>query len=401
MILRNFFQICFLVILSFIVTACAVTSRTSSQLSSEMNKSIIELQNFESEYEKDVDKLIKKYNEYLKREEEFVQPINIYQEELKKSISELQNSPTAVLSIDSITGFPYYYNKRLGAVVRAHLGLGRAYIKKKNFKEAENNFTKAIEIVNKRGVNSFRLRLYQIEAYKMLIDIYNKEGQTGKALIAKLNMDLIDDYLKSEEGIKTYYLEKHSYVYAQEKFAEIDRYVEEVNQKRLEEADRQMREIMGAMTQVVSTMAQSRMDMSGGSRSGYYSPDMKAFEMNKMIFDMTMKIVSSANKSDSSQNVALNPMANVTLVEQLIDKRKGIKTFDIIKAFAKTAAELSRDEAISNTSRDIINLLDSLNEIRRAGNDAEKMINNVTNLANMLSAFQKQVQLIGVGDTIK
>lgn len=385
--------------LSAFTSACAVTSKTCAELNDNMNKSIAPLRTLQAEVERDPDTAIARYTEYLKGEETFDQPLDVYQEDLKQAVQQLETSPTAVLSLDSISGFPYYYNKRLGAVVRSYIGLGRAYIAKNNLDDAEKNLLRAVDIVNRRGAGSFRLKRYQAEAQRLLKEIYTRQGRTGKALVAKLNMELVEDYLKSEEGVKTFFLEKDSYFEAQQRFLDIDKFVQQVNEKRLAEADRQMREIMGTLTQVASTMAQARMDSSVSRNSGFSGPDMRTMQMNRMMIDMTMKIVSAATGgADRGQDTSLNPMSNTTFVEQLMDRRKGSRTFEILKAFVNAAADMSKDESIRRSSRDIINLIETLNEGRRSDDTTEKMLKDVSNLANVLSTFQTKVQ--GIGENV-
>ncbi len=381
--------------LSAFLSACAVTSKTCSELTHSMNNSIAPLRSLQSEEVRDPDAAIARYIEYLRREESFDQPLNVYQEDLKQAVQQMETSPTAVLGIDSISGFPYYYNKRLGAIVRSYIGLSRAYIAKNNLEEAEKNLVRAVDIVNRRNPASYRLKQYQAEAHRLLKDIYTKQGHTGKALVAKLNIELVEDYLKSEEGVKTYFLEKHAYFDAQQRFADIDKFVAQVNAKRLAEADRQMREIMGAVTQVASSMAQAQMDRSMYRNSGFSGPDMGALQMNKVMLDVTMKIVSAASGgAGAGSGSSLNPMADTTFVGQLMDRRKGSRTFEIIKAFVNAAADLSNDESIRKTSRDIIGLLESVREARSSGY-SEKALTDVSRLAEVFSSFQTKVQTMG------
>lgn len=377
------------------LSACAVTSKTCSELTQSMNNSIAPLRSLKAEEARDPDAAIVRYIEYLRGEESFDQPLNVYQEDLKQAVQQMETSPTAVLSIDSISGFSYYYNKRLGAIVRSYIGLGRAYIAKNNLEEAEKNLVRAVDIVNRRNPGSYRLKQYQAEAHRLLRDIYTKQGHIGKALVAKLNTELVEDYLKSEEGLKTYFLEKHAYFDAQQRFADIDKFVAQVNAKRLAEADRQMREIMGAVTQVASTMAQAQMDRSMYRNSGFPGHDMGTMQMNKMMLDVTMKIVSAASGgTGSGSDLSLNPMADTTVVGQLMDRRKGSRTFEIIKAFVNAAADLSNDESIRKSSRDIIGLLESVREAR-SGGYSEKTLTDVSRLAETLSSFQTRVQAMG------
>ncbi|MBI5244156.1 MAG: hypothetical protein HY922_10860 [Elusimicrobia bacterium] len=333
----------------------------------------------------------KKYADILGRVSGFNQPISYYQDKLKSALKSLKNSNQAVLSEDVIAAFPYYFDQRLATLVNSHMGMARCYWAQEKADAAEGEAKQALAGL-KRAQSPFFLAKHTLEAQRLLKSIYDKKGLPGKALMAKLNADLMDDYLHSKQSARDFFLEKQCLWDAKERVAEVDRFVDNVNEKRMANLNQRLNAFASALGQVSSGLQQAQINDAMSRSGGQVTPQIQMMQWNKLLTDINVKTLQGQGaQAGPSVDAALNPMSNLTVVGQLVNPDMGVNPQGLIKTFASAAAQLSGSESVKKAAQSVSSLVDAVVSVRQ-GNDMKKTEESVAKFAEAFTGFQAQVE---------
>jgi hypothetical protein len=278
------------------------------------------------------------------------------------------------MSQEAALGFPDIYALHLLAAVTAHQGIARIKRDQNQWSEAEKHALDAIDIMAKRAHSPHLRVVSQIESYRLLHDICSKQGKVGRALMAKLNADLLLDHVDSEGGVDDFYIEKVLFYgdAAQRQFASTQQFISGVNQQRLQEHNAQLMAAVSAVTaanaalQPNSALAQSQLQMVNVAAS--------------MVARVEAKSISSKG----------TPWALPTFTQQLVDPKQGLNTPDIVKGFASSAAQAG-GTSYQAGAQQVTQAVDSLTPYRQTGK-VDGAAGQVEKFAEVFNAFLVQVQ---------
>jgi len=363
-------------IVFFLLTGC-FPSKDLKTLELELSQESQQLTELESLEKTDPEKALKQYGESIAKASSFNKPLIYYQNQLRMQLRQMGGSDVQVLGDHVLTAFPFYYQMRLGTLVRAHLGLSRIALAQNNLSAAEENAKKAVEIINGRTKSSLFIAQEGLAVHKVLSKIYKLKGSRGKVLLSKLNEDLLEDFLQSEYASEEIVRQKEAASKAQEQMQEIDKFISRVNSRRTAKA---IAELASAVNQVI-----------GGLNMGD-SATLKTTKLIASSMEVATASISASFDSPSGQGVEryLSPMANTILISQFLDQKKGVHTERIIKDFvssAKLTNTIGNDASLAEV---VLKELDTL-LLAKDRHDEDK-IAAVKKFAAAFNALQTQLQ---------
>lgn len=327
----------------------------------------------------------KAYGQFLRENANF-KKINVYGKQLETELEQLQKTDTGVLSKESVFAFPYYYRMQLDAIVDAHLGLARIARARGNMNKAATEALTARGWVTDYCIWQHHRAQLMIKVSEMLVDIYTSAGETGKALNAKLDRDLFADYMASKQGIKDRFAERQDFLAAYDKRIELDKLVNEINKAREKKNDQQGFAFLQNAMQLTAAYSQ----MSAASSYSGNAAASQQFAAQMQVLNMVNSITASG---DSSSVQSAAPV-NFTLAGQFINPDAGVKTRDIVRLFATTAATLSGKDEIQKNAETVINLMDGISEVRQ-GLDSRNRIEQVGHFIKALDALKSEMDTLG------
>lgn len=322
----------------------------------------------------------KTYLQFLRENANF-QKIEFYRKQLDSEIEQIQKSDNAVLSKESAFAFTYYYRLQLEAIIDAHLGLARIAINHKNLKKALIETLTAKDWAANYSVGSYQRATELVKISAILADIYSATGETGKALNTKLDKDLFVDYMASKQGIKDHLAEKQDFLYAYEKRMELDKLITKINGARDEKNDQQALSFFKNAMQITAAYSQINSASSYGS-----SAFSQQFAKEMQVLNLVNTIANSQNTS-SSQDFA---PADFTLAGQFVNPEAGVKTRDIIRLFANTAASLSGKDEIRENADTVIKLMDEISK-ESQGSTGDGKIEKISHFIKVLNTLKNEV----------
>lgn len=317
------------------------------------------------------------YERAIQNETKFGQPFQHYQTLLQGSAAAMQNgSAGTILPQEASLGFPDVYARHLLTAVCAHQGLARVHALQGRLSDAEKHATDALDIMTNRGHSPFFRAQSQVESYRILQEIYSNQRKVGRALLAKLNADLLGDHLASEGGTEDFFVEKallHGEM-AENQFGAVQQYVTGVNLHRLQQHNAQIIAATSALTaanaslQPNSAIARSQMQM------------------------MNIATSMAARAETKSLSLKGTPWVIPTFTQQLLDPKQGANTPTIMKGFASNAAEAG-GASYQAGAQQVTQAVDELNPYRQSGN-IDGAAAKIENFAEAFNAFLTQVQEI-------
>lgn len=385
--------------------ACAPTySQTPMALKGEINGHYQMIQTISMQEAKDPDGAMEQYQEFLEEEETekaLEQPITYYQELLQESLTVMQASSgtTGVLPSEAGLGFPSVYARKLEVVVRAHQGLGKLFLAKGNFEEAEKHATRARDLMTEKAISPAALSQSLLESNQLLHSIAKARGQRGAALIAKLNADLLKDHLMSEGGVEDFYVEKELLFgeKSQQQMAEVTAFVLSVNSYRAQKHSAQMAAIAGGLMQANAAFQTTMANQALAKSGGVMTPQVQQMQMNAQMaqFQSQMFTMSVQMSAGQTQNLtrAQTPWALPKFGQQLVDPKMGVNPHGIIKGFVGAAVKTNQTPSLQTQAQAVTQQVDALAALRQAGGNDAKM-QQLTTFADVFNTFLTLVQEI-------
>ena len=212
-----------IIILSSMTLECASISPALMKYRNEHFEQVMKIRELREEQSKGKYPGAGTYRSLLIASGMVTRPNEFYRKKLAADLERVQSSDEAVLSWDSILAFPFFFNDRLGLICDIYTGLGEVYLHNNDLAEAETNALKAIETGKKYMDSPYYISKKLKISYKLLEKIYSKKGLKGKALLAKLNYNLAEDYLKSRQAFRENVFYRQNYYDAIQEIYKIDK----------------------------------------------------------------------------------------------------------------------------------------------------------------------------------
>ncbi len=365
-----------------LLSACS-TTKDLFRLEQESALNIRTVKEIRLKEEKRPDKAVKEYGEFLARQSEFSEPIDFYRKLLNDELQALQTSPK-VLSDDSLFGFSCFYHARLQAVIDAHLGLARGRMAKGELEAAEKSARQTADISAKRAASVRFAKRNAARAYALLEEIHGKQGLKGKVLLDKLDRQMAEDYLRSEQGVKDAYLERESCQQAHDEAMKLDNLLTDINMQRMNAAGSKLMSAVSTVSQGISSFQKLESSLSMGSR-------MNLAGIVQTAANLSTAMSAPDAPAGSGTEPALGSLAGSAMLLHLIDPKMGVNPHGILREFARSASELSPDESLRKTAQSVSQLAETAGSLRGKVT-AGKALEGLASFGSAFSELRSQLE---------
>ena len=321
-----------------------------------------------------------------------------YQKTFAEEIQTYQNSNgRSALSKNVGRGIPEVFARQVSVKARAHQGLARIYLNRKDWAKAETEATAATIVMKGCQFCPYANARSLRESNRILEKVYQSQGATGKALIRRLNADLLDDHLASEGGVVDFYVEKKVLFgeMSQQSMAAIESLNESVLAYQKMQHTASMSAVAGGLMAVNAGLQQGLAQSALAESGGVMTPQVQMSQMTAQMAMMqtqlfTAMVTSQANAGSSALQVNTTPWAIPSFMQQLIDPKQGANTPSIIKSFATTAAQ-SGGSSVQTSARQLTQGVDALQQLDKDSR-TNGMDTKVKIFADAFNSFLTQVQ---------
>ncbi len=327
-------------------------------------------------------------------------PINIHRAALHDFLRTIEESSVRVpITFDAAFGHPRIYAREVLGRIQAYEGVARTHVTQGSMLEAEQSVKALVEFLTRYGqvfpaLSPVKLR----DAHQLLEEVYRKQGRTGRALIAKLNVDLLNDHLSSEGGVEDFYLEKE-YLYGQEatkQITAIEKYIEAHRKQISAKEAAQTKALMSSFMTAYATVQQVQAALALADSGGVLTPGVQQAMMNAQVAQLAASITQSAiaasANAQKSFDVASTPWALPTFSQQLLDPRAGVNPQGVIKDFTGEVVKAG-GASYQAGAQQLTQQVDALMPYRQSSK-VDGAAAQVEKFAEVFNAFLSQVQEI-------
>lgn len=388
-IFRTFISL--LLALSF--SGCMTYARDAAYVRGKSNEALRTVESIQAGEADSPNSALKKYQRFLETAK-IDQEYSYYQQRLASSLPVIQANPHAELPDDAALGFPDIFWRWLQATVKAHQGLARIYLSQKNFAEAEAEAVTAIKLIKLCQFCPDTVTRSLLESNRILQEIDTARGEMGKAIVRKLDADLLEDHLNSDGGADEFYAEKAVLFSGRNRkqFEDVQKFFDGVNKTRRQEKLQTLDTMQSALVMANATfqpmMTQSLV------KSGAMTPQMAQFQ--NTLTQIQTQVMTSSLQGQTLQGMALNvgasPLGIPGFFAQLVDPRMGANTPDIIKQFAREAIRVGGAvfglEAEANQVTQAVDDILRYREMIKAGGSTEQ----ISQFGELFSRFASRVE---------
>lgn len=339
------------------------------------------------------------YEKTLKEHAQFTQPFQEYQDKLRDSLSAMEDPKgKATLSEDALLGLPGSYADRLLTVTEAHQGLGRLSLAQGRFPDAEQHAMAAIDIMKTRAHSPVFSSRNLIGSYDLLQEIHAKQGQVGKGMIAKLNADLLKDFLDSEGGKQEAVSEEDFFsgTASMKQMDAIQEFVKGVNKYREQEAHSTRMSVMSGLMAINAGYQQVAAQKVLLKSGGYYTPQVQQAQANAKqamdSFQLFTKLASQQSNGLQSFEGSRVSAVLPSYSQQLVDPRISVNAPGIVKGFASQAYQAG-GASYESGAQMVSQQVDMLSAYRQGGG-AGSAVSQVGQFVQLFGGFMTQVQNI-------
>lgn len=344
----------------------------------------------------------KAYENALQEEAKFGQSFQYYQGILQSALAGMQGGGGQTLPDEAALGFPDVYARHVLRVVKAHQGIARAHAAQGRWNDAEKHATEAVEIMGKRAHAPFFRLQSHIESYQLLQEIHAKQGKVGKALMAKLNVDLLQDHLESDGGGEDFIVEK-AFFYgdaASNQFQAAQQFISGVNQYRMQQHQAQAMTVAGGMMAANAALQQGLAQSALARSGGAMTPQVQTAQMNAQMAQMqsqmfTAMVAALTGAGSKALQASSTPWAIPTFTQQLVDPKQGLNTPTIMKGFATNVVQTG-GASYQSVAQQVTQAVEALMPYRQSGK-VDGAAAQVEKFAEVFNAFLTQVQEIKAG----
>lgn len=328
-----------------------------------------------------------RYEDYLE-EENFDRTISEYTEKLRADIKSLESGDQqSKISEDAMAAFPFIYYRRYTAYLLALQGAARCRINLGDYAKAEEYIKRAVEISNRQALSPASRAISDMETQNLAIRIYKGRGETGKSLIAKLNRDLMKEYLGSPKAVEHYFADK-KLIYSseyQKKYESLQEAVDKVSEARLAQANAQAMAVVGGLLQ--GGLAGMNFMNSINSDSGI-SKMMGSFQFASDVMKISLDVGAAISEINARMDT-LEGVGEAEAINVLANKDMGANSDGIIRGFldavvqAGDAAELKPAAAMVNAR------MGKVLQVRGSGN-RDATVKALSSFAEAFANFQNK-----------
>ena len=323
-----------------------------------------------------------------------------YQKAFAEDLDTFQrNHGNAGLHEDSGLGIPEVYARRILVLSEAHLGLARIYLDQKDWAKAEAEATEAMVIAKRCEFCPYLMASSYKKANTILAEVYQQQGHSGKALIRKLNADLLDDHLRSEAGVEDFYLEKRIALgeQSQQQVAAVEKLFASASQYQAQQRHATTMAVAGGLMAVNAGLQQAMAQHALLQSGGVMTPQVQQMQMNAQMAQMQSQlfmtmVAAQAGAGPKALQVNTTPWAIPTFTQQLVDPKQGANTPEIMKGFATSAAQVG-GASYQAGAQQVSQQVDALMPYRQSGK-VDGATAQVEQFAEVFNAFLTQVQEI-------
>lgn len=295
-----------------------------------------------------------------------------YQKVFAEELQAYQDSQgQAKISRDAGMGVPEVFARRVLANVRAHQGMARVYLAQKEWGKAETEANEAINVMKGCSFCPYASARSLRESNRILEKVYQAQGATGKALIRKLNADLLDDHLASEGGVEDFYVEKKVLLgeASQKAIAEVERLHQSVMQYQQQQHAATANAIVGGLMAVNAGLQQGLAQSALAKSGGVMTPQVQMAQLNAQMATMGSQLftalsVSQANANANALQASATPWAIPSFAQQLVDPKQGLNTPSIMQGFATSAAQAG-GSSVRSSAEQFTRGLQALQQFRK------------------------------------
>ncbi len=381
------------------VGACATVSKEPTAMREAIFSEHQTITSLKQQEESSPEDAAKSYEKTLKDQAELTQPFQDYQSKLKDALTAMEDpKQSATLPEDAMLGLPGVYAERLLTVAEARQGLGRIFLAKGRFADAEQHVTASIDLMKGRAHSPVFSSKSLVDGYAVLQDIYAKQGLTGKVMVAKLNGDLLRDYLESRGGKEDEEFEKNFFFGegAQKQLDSIQGFVESVNKVRKEQASSKRMAVLSGLMYAGAAYQQVEATRMLAKNGGVMTPDVQLAQINAqnsmmqahLFTTLAMQRESGATSVDSTSLSSVLP----SLSQQILDPRVSVNAPGIVKGFASRASQVG-GASYESGAQQVIQGVDALAGYRESGR-SDASATRAGHFVDLFSNFVTQVQAI-------
>ncbi|MBS0165943.1 MAG: hypothetical protein JSR29_07670 [Nitrospira sp.] len=300
---------------------------------------------------------------------------------------------------DSGLGIAEVYARQIVAATEAYLGLARIALSQKDWAKAESQATEAVAIAKRCEFCPYFMASSHRKANTILETVYKAQGNYGKALIRKLNADLLDDHLKSDGGIEDFYLEKQVTLgeHSQRQMAAVEELFVSVRTYRRQQEEAMTMAVAGGLMAASAGIQQGLAQHALAESGGVMTPQVQQAQMNAQMAQMQSQlfmtmVATQAGAGPKALQVNATPWSIPTFTQQLVDPKQGTNTPTIMKGFATSAAKAGGGSYQAGAQQ-VNEQVDALMPYRQSGK-VDGAAAQVEKFAEVLNAFLTQVQEI-------
>lgn len=324
--------------------------------------------------------------ETLLQKDKLDRPLQDYRKTLVADVKALENGGDGyALSIEGLSAFPEVFQRRYTTMLLAYQGAARCQLALGEPVRAAAYCQEAMEHSAKVALSPASRAFLERDTQALLQKALAAQGLTGKALIAKLNADLLGDYLVSPKAAQHFYADK-SLIFSPtylRRFDDLQEAVEKVNKARAVRADAEAAAIFGEL----NSLGLSALSLSSGLKSGDPALLMLAnFEMADKVLESTDRLEKTLAKIDQ-EDQAMEAVGEAAAVNQLADRGMGKETPQILQGYVasvvKAGGSKMQGPADLLTSR-----LEAVTDSRGSGEKASEA--SLRSFAKALDAFQSK-----------
>jgi hypothetical protein len=289
--------------------------------------------------------------------------------------------------------FPPVYDRRIEAIARARLGLARLALARSDWRGVETQAKTAVELVNQKAQSPLFMAHQTLACYELLRQAYSRQGKIGRERLAKLNGDLLREYLHSKQGRADFFAARQAETGHADSLKKMDEFVSQLEQKQQLDQQAALMSLVGAVAHVGANMQQTQINNAMASSGGRMTPQIQQMQNNKMLMDYQSKLLSQNVDFKNGGGLAagfLSPLSSLAAGQQLLNPDFGLKAPQLIKGFATGIAALSGRDEVKQSAQSVLASVDGIVEAR--GGDSKEIGQALAAFAEAFSSLQSETE---------
>ena len=316
---------------------------------------------------------IRKLRKYLEEEASFDAPLSHYAQVRDAELSQLGDSKRAKFSFDAASGVPAVYRLRLETALRAQLRLATLLLEQGQPEPALAQVHAALARTQRQSVTRIERARWSRECFTLAEQIHERRGDLGAARAAKLQSDLVSDYLRSPAAAADYLDEGSVYDdIGRKQLAQSDQVVIGTNSARLRaqlERNRRIEAaVAGASAAAVRSAASAQLDDNGG----VVTPEIERAQVYAEMLDTQAAAIGAVGTSALPRALALAPTVSDVILTQFAEPSLRVDALSLVREFAKEIPGLVGRPDLAEVAERTLQLADEVEKVAK-GDTAERI----------------------------